>query len=195
MNNRDLLLELLERTGLLLRTERRRVSAAHDLSEVHLAILDYLARCNRFSNTVLAVSNYLGITKGTISQSIKLLEGRGFIKKKPDPHDRRVTRLTLTAKGSKLAKGSVRLEGWDAVLASYPQQRIDACALFLSDFLAKLQKRNGYRTFQQCRGCRHLREESSGYRCGLTRQPLKARELEQICMEYEPPATGEATSE
>jgi len=104
MQDTDLLIELLERLGLLLRTERRRRSSSHGLSEVHLALLDYLARCNRFSNTPGAASEYLGITKGTISQSIKLLESRGLVRKQTDKEDKRITRLTLTRKGMALAQ-------------------------------------------------------------------------------------------
>ncbi len=179
------LMELLERLGLLLQTERRRQSSLHGLSEVHLALLHYLARCNRFSNTPRAVSEYLGITKGTISQSIKLLESRGLLRKRPDKEDRRIMRLALTRKGTALAR-SGSADAWHSVLARLPKDDLAVAARALQALLAGLQESNGYRTFLQCGTCRHLESTGSGHRCGLTGQPLKASDLDRICMEHQP---------
>ena len=184
MENADLLVELLERLGLLLRTERRRRSSSHGLSEVHLALLDYLARCNRFSNTPGAASEYLGITKGTISQSIKLLESRGLVRKHTDREDKRITRLTLTRAGAALARPRA-VDAWHAVLEELPKDELAVATRTLRALLAGLQEKNDYRTFQQCGSCRHLVSDESEYRCGLTRQPLKASDLERICMDHE----------
>ena len=41
--------------------------------------LRYLSRANRFSNSPIALTRFLGSTKGTISQTIKALERKGFI--------------------------------------------------------------------------------------------------------------------
>lgn len=186
-DDRQRLLDLLERLGTLLRTERRRISAQNGLSEVHLAILDYLSRCNRFSNTPQAVSAWLGITKGTISQSIKLLESRGLLKKQPDAEDRRVVRLGLTRRGRTLARSG--MDGaWHAVLRALPEEEVLSLVRGLERLLMGLQERHGYRTFQQCRTCRHLQTTAEGLRCGLTQQPLTDDDLRKICMEHEAPS-------
>ena len=51
---------------------------ARQLEPVHLATLRYLCNCNRFSNTASAITEYLGQTKGTISQTLKVLEKSRF---------------------------------------------------------------------------------------------------------------------
>jgi len=91
--------ELVERLGTLVRAERRRAAGALGLQPVHLQVLEYLSRCNRYSNTPQAVAAYLGTTKGTISQSLAVLERGGWIRKRSDPADGRVVRLEMEGTG------------------------------------------------------------------------------------------------
>ncbi|MFN2812475.1 MarR family winged helix-turn-helix transcriptional regulator, partial [Escherichia coli] len=72
-----------------------------------LSALHYLARCNRYSDTPLGVTEYLGLTKGTVSQSLKVLEGRGLISKLPDARDRRSVHLRLTDAGRALIEAVI----------------------------------------------------------------------------------------
>jgi DNA-binding MarR family transcriptional regulator len=54
--------------------------AAHGLQPVQLEVLNYLSSCNRYSDTPMAVTEYLGQTKGTVSQTIKTLEKKRISK-------------------------------------------------------------------------------------------------------------------
>jgi len=67
--------DLLERLTLILRADDRRTPG---LLPTHRALLRYLGRANRYSNTPGAAALFLGQTKGTVSQSIALLERRGW---------------------------------------------------------------------------------------------------------------------
>src|SRR5262249_51223226 len=51
--------------------------------------LRYLSKCNRFSNSPGAITQYLGATKGTISQTVKALERKGHIDKSQREAERR----------------------------------------------------------------------------------------------------------
>ena len=62
--------------------------------------LRFLARANRFSDSPMALTRYLGATKGTISQTLMALERKGFITKSLRPGKRKSLRLGLTAEGS-----------------------------------------------------------------------------------------------
>ncbi|MFY8063120.1 MAG: MarR family winged helix-turn-helix transcriptional regulator, partial [Usitatibacteraceae bacterium] len=93
------LLELVERLGNLMRAEARRAGSDEQLAPVHVEALVYLANANRYSNTPQVLSEYLGLTKGTISQSLLLLDRRGLIERYQDDIDRRVVRLRLSATG------------------------------------------------------------------------------------------------
>ena len=68
------LFESIERMAALMRAEERRRCAECGLQPVHLQVLDYLLICNQYSNTPAAVSKYLGMTRGTVSQTLLLLE-------------------------------------------------------------------------------------------------------------------------
>ena len=180
--------ELVERLGTLVRAERRRLAGELGLQPVHLQVLEYLSRCNRYSNTPQAVAAYLGTTKGTISQSLAVLERGGWIRKTGDPVDGRVVRLEITARARRVLErlGGERGSSEPGGLSAGALKRAEA---MLAALLRGWQAANRYRTFGVCRTCRHLLPEGPGrFRCGLTREALAPAETEQICHEHEYPA-------
>ena len=100
------LLELVERLGNLMRTELRKSGADESLQPVHLQALIYIGNANRYSNTPQALADYLGLTKGTVSQTLLLLDRRGLIERFEDDIDRRVVRLRLSSAGERLLSES-----------------------------------------------------------------------------------------
>lgn len=176
--------EHLVRLGRLLQAGDRAGSTG--LLPVHLHALDYLSRCNRYSDRPLAVAEYLGVTKGTASQSLALLEKRGLIAKSPDSLDRRVVRLRVTARGGRLLRRSGLRPRIEKALASLPQGSGEALARGLEDLLRALQRQAGHRSFGVCHTCRHFRREDGGrFRCGLTREALSAQDSTLICREHD----------
>ena len=93
--------QLVERLGNLLRADARRLGASHGLLPVHVHALVYLYRCNVLSNNPSAVSEYLGITKGTASQTLLRLEEKGLLRREADPDDARSVRLEPDVPGTK----------------------------------------------------------------------------------------------
>ena len=81
---------LIERIGRLLSTDAH----AGGLLPVQWEALRYLGRANRFSRTPAALTAYLGLTKGTVSQTVHVLEAKGLVTKQVDPADRRGRRLS-----------------------------------------------------------------------------------------------------
>lgn len=178
------ILDLSERLGNLAESRLKAVVTAQGLQAVHARILLYLARANRYSNTPLAVAEYLGLTKGTVSQSLILLENKGLLARVADARDRRVVRLVLTEAGRSLARAVeeqsvARLAEAGGAL---PEGLLDA----LTEALRRLQLAEGRRSFGQCRTCRHHLVEAPGrWRCALTGEALTAEEGESICREHE----------
>jgi DNA-binding MarR family transcriptional regulator len=184
MDDGERLADLLERVGSLLRAERRGVAAAAGLQPGHLDVLRYLARCNRYSDTPGAVVEYLGLTKGTVSQSLLLLERRGLLEKVADPRDGRVVRLRLTPRGRAVARRS-RSPIWERVRQALPPGERAALAERLEQVLRGMQAAGGYRSFGLCRSCRFLQQTGAGVQCGLTGEALTPAETERICREHE----------
>jgi MarR family transcriptional regulator, negative regulator of the multidrug operon emrRAB len=186
MKSTSRILELVERLGMLLRADLRRIGTETALQPVHLQALQYLARCNRYSNTPAALGAYLGQTKGTVSQSLKVMERQGYLEKHEDPEDRRVVRLALTAKARSLLERVDPPDAWAAAEQSLAPAQHEAVAEGLEALLRSLQKAHGGRAFGVCAHCRHFQSDPSGaHRCGLTGEPLSEQESLLICQEQE----------
>ncbi len=176
---------LIERLGAVLHARTRRRGAEFGLQPVHLQVLDYLSRCNRFSNTAAAVAAYLQVTKGTLSQSLKLLQGRGLVQRRPDAEDRRVVRLSLTDEGREVLVICGADDSLERAVALFQPAAVGTAVSVLAGCLRELQREAGFDGFGECRSCRHLqRPGTDGYRCGLTGESLQVGETLQLCQEH-----------
>ena len=63
-----------ERLSELLKVDSRQAGVEQGLQPVQVEVLHYLSICNKYSDTPMAVTEYLGLTKGTVSQTLKVLE-------------------------------------------------------------------------------------------------------------------------
>jgi DNA-binding MarR family transcriptional regulator len=180
----DDLYPLLERLGNLLRHDLRAAGADDDLEPVHLQALDYLARANRYSDTPVGVAEYLGLTKGNVSQRLIALERAGLLRREADPHDGRVSHLVPTAAGRARLRAAVPPWPWGAALDGVPAATRTALAEGLRTLLSALQRERGGRSFGVCHTCVHFRRSPAGAQCGLTGEPLAAAQTLRICREH-----------
>ena len=185
--------DTLERLCTLLRTEVRQRGLRHGLRPVQVEALLYLARCNRYSDTPIAVAEFLGSTKGTVSQTLKILEREGLLTKGPDPDDGRVVRLELTPVGRALSAELALPPALEEALAD-DREWTERLSVDLRRLLGGMQRAAGHKTFGTCHTCRFFRRESSGFRCGLTGEALSESDSELICREHKLGAAAEAPS-
>ena len=184
----DLIYEYLERIANLLRTDTRKSGLIKGLQPVQLEALHYLSNCNRYSNTPAAVADYLGLTKGTVSQTLGVLENAGMIEKLPDFKDRRVGHLQLTELGKSLIGELIPPKTLQAALTLISEADKNLILDALRRILRAMQQANQLRTFGVCKTCRHHRlEEDDLHRCGLTGEVLQDVDIEKICREHEAP--------
>ncbi|MDH5376851.1 MAG: winged helix DNA-binding protein [Gammaproteobacteria bacterium] len=181
------ILELFERLTLLEKANERAIAQAHSLQAVQLVALHYLARCNRFSDTPAAVTEYLSATKGTVSQSLIQLEKKGMVTKVQDPEDKRVSHLKLTSLGRSLVKQTNQLALLDQALGGLDCEEKAALESLLRKTLIELQNTHKHAMFGPCSQCKHLQKSKGGHLCGLTKEPLYESDLVQICREYTHP--------
>ena len=185
------LFELIERLGTLTRTGLRQAGAAHGLQPIHLQVLMYLDQANRYSNTPQALADYLGLTKGTVSQSILLLARRKLVMRQADQRDGRVVRLVLTERGLAFLKEFSLTSAWREALQTASPARVSSAMVVLKQALSGLQAQAGKRTFGVCTTCRHnQRLGPRTYLCGLTQEKLSSREVRKICREHILPVAG-----
>ncbi len=176
--------DLLERIGTLIRSEQRKKCAAIGLQPVHLQTLDYLSRCNRFSDTPAALTSYLGTTKGTVSQTLQLLEKRGYIAKTRDSMDKRLVHLRLLSTGKIVLDKTKPIELFNraSVILKQSEQETQKDGFYQA--LTALQQANKSESFGLCKTCKYFTTTSSGFTCRLTKETLSESDSEKICKEH-----------
>jgi len=178
------LFDLLERLSSLTRVWFREHPKLSDLQPIQLSALMYLGRCNRYSNTPLAVTEYLGLTKGTVSQSLKALESKGLLIKTQDTRDKRSVHLELTAPARELLDAVTPPDFLLSAARRMGARSQDLEGLLL-ELLRNIQQGENVPSFGLCRTCRFHQTVEGGAFCGLTQEPLESREIDLICREHQ----------
>ncbi len=181
-----LLHEYIERISRLLDSEARLIGSDYNLQPIQLNALNFLNRANRYSNTLQGVTAYLGLTKGTVSQTLATLEAKGFIKKIPDKNDGRVVHLNVTRAGQKLlskAMPSATVQSaWEGLEDKEQKQLIES----LKQLLTTMQKINGMNGFGVCGTCRYNQKiGEKKFFCELTQENLSQKDTELLCREHQ----------
>lgn len=175
----------IERLANLIRGETRNRLTQYGLLPVQLEALHYLAICNRYSDTPMAVTEFLGQTKGTVSQTLKVLEKKGLIQKSPDQKDKRVTHLQITTEGRHLAEEFVTSPLLTKAIEQLPQNTAELLQVSLNNLLRNAQQINQFKPFGVCATCIHHRKKEDGeYICNLTKEALTENDVTLICREH-----------
>ena len=165
-------------------TRLARLNAAEtwgdDLNPAQMSAIGYLARANRFSRSPSHVAEYLGTTRGTMSQTLKALVRKGYVSEVRSETDKRSISFDLTPEGAKVAAGSGALE---SVINAIPAQEKAALEQTLLTALLTLVDQNDGRAFGVCSMCRHHQHQNGAPFCGLLNLPLMSKETHQICHE------------
>ncbi|APX17949.1 MarR family transcriptional regulator (plasmid) [Phaeobacter inhibens] len=155
------------------------------LNPAQYAALDYLARANRHSRAPSHVAEFLGTTRGTMSQTLKALARKGFVQEEPKTGDQRSISYALTAEGMALAEAPSVI---GTALSGLEDRVTVALETALTDILrAALDARDG-RAFGVCKNCRfHDAGPVHGY-CTLLDLPLQHGDRDLICVEHKAPS-------
>ena len=181
------LLELIACLGRLHQGELRQRAGSTELQPVHLQSLLFLREANRYSNTPHALAEYLGSTKGTVSQSLLLLYRKGLVERHADEHDGRVVRLRLSRRGAAMLNAAQPAPQWQAATAGLGAGEIKAAVAVLTRLLRALQYQRGGRSFGVCHTCKlFCRDTPSSFRCGLTDEALSRGDSLKICRVHAP---------
>jgi DNA-binding MarR family transcriptional regulator len=181
----------LEAAHLIDRLDRlaRSGEAASGLNPAQWEALRYVARANRFSRTPAALAEYLGSTRGTVSQTLIALEQKGHLRRERNNRDRRSVVLGLTALGERTLENDPIL-ALAADLEPAGAGRLEDLVATLREALHAMLARNGGRAFGACHTCRHFRPgDGPGprfpHRCALLDEPLSDADSQAICVEQE----------
>ncbi|RKR04174.1 MarR family transcriptional regulator [Maricaulis maris] len=173
---------LLERLSRLIHNEAH----AHGLKPVQWDVLRYLNVANRYSRSPSAVTSYLNLTKGTVSQTLNALEAKGLVVKRADATDRRRVTLDLSSQARTALKDDplLRISSHLDALQDDNRRGLDAGLRELLDAL--IRERKG-RPFGVCHTCRHHRpgrDEGQGGFCNLLGETLSIADGDLLCVEH-----------
>lgn len=184
--NAALFYDYIERISSFFRSEIRLAGIDYDLHPIQLNALYFLNRCNRYSDTHQGVSEYFGLTKGTVSQTLKSLESKGLVQKKRDKDDGRVFHLKVTREGKKIIEKFLPTQTGEKALKKLPDKTRRQVLESLHLLLQSMQETNEMRPFGICRACRFNQKLGEGrFLCGLTQEGLSHSDTELLCREYE----------
>lgn len=175
---------LIERISSLLRSEQRKRFAAQGLQPVHVQALEYLAQCNRFSNTPRALTEYLGLTKGTLSQTLQVLVRKGYIEKQADAEDKRVVRLNLLERGKQLLNNIPLANSFKHAEKKICKSNFVSYNEALLRTLSELQKANNTKSFGLCNTCTLFAEQDNHYFCNSRQESMTQEDAGKICRDH-----------
>lgn len=175
----------LERLGELLKVDARQTGAEYGLLPVQLEVLHYLSACNRYSDTPMAVTEYLGQTKGTVSQTIKVLEKKALVLKETDRNDKRISHLKVTPTGHKLINDHIPTNMFLDACNNLSKAQQKAVSVSLQLLLTSVIQSNNMKSFGVCGSCRYnLKNDDGSHFCTLVKEPLTDKEVQLICREH-----------
>ena len=182
-----------ELTVLIERLSRfvRGLQHAYGLKPAQWSALRYLARANSRSRSPAVLADFLGSSRGTVSQTLIALERKNLISRRPDSRDGRATTLVVTDAGRRLAAEDPLAE-LEAALARLPQSTQASLAEALAALLKELRRHDGHRQFGACAPCRHFRRGALARAmggadcCGITGEAIQGSQADLLCREFDP---------
>jgi DNA-binding MarR family transcriptional regulator len=159
----------------------------HKLSPIQMQLLIFIKYHNSDKQRRIAsMAREFNLTKATISDSIKVLEQKGLIKRTDDAFDSRSFNFSLTDQGMKLTgmieNFTLPLDGAIATL-SRPQK--EQFLLSVLDLIYRLNQNGIISTQRMCYNCFYYNgDRQQDHYCNLMQKPLNVDELRIECPEH-----------
>jgi DNA-binding MarR family transcriptional regulator len=175
----EMIAELLVHLGRLARGE----GTAARLTPAQWACLRFFARANNSTRTPSGFAGFQATTRGTASQIIKSLEGRGLLVRRRSEQDRRSVRFDLTDSGAAMLDQDPLgdLMGVIGTLEATEQARFRAT---LTRVAAALALHRDVPAFGSCRDCGHFSDTGGRAHCACMAADLGRTEIDRLCASF-----------
>lgn len=154
------------------------------LTAAQWTCLRFFARANRMSRTPSAFASFQATTRGTASQTIKVLERKGYLARHRSDQDGRSVRLEITARGLETLEADPLAEMISAINTLEPK----ACAAFL-DTLSQLSETlsdlRGARAFGTCGACTYYAQSDARGYCACVAAELVPEDFGKLCVNFD----------
>lgn len=177
--------QALERISKAFRVLLWEESKKYQISPIQIQILIFCLSHRQEMLKVSFLANEFDLTKATISDSVRVLLEKDYLKKIPDTYDSRSYSLQLTSKGRKIAKET-------SDFANSLNKAVDTLGdknkgQFLNNLLNIIQSLNTndvISTQRMCLTCYHHTQNEGQHFCGLLNKNLKQEELQIDCIDH-----------
>jgi len=178
----------LHKIGLAMKQQAWQQANEEGLSATQGQILAALATHGALTGTEL--SQRLGVTLPTISDSVRVLVEKTLVTKSPDPRHPRASLLTLTKKGAQLG---ARARSWPefmaAAVADLTAEEQRAFFSGVLKMIRSLQQHGLIPVSGMCVTCTHFRPNvrlgPSPHHCAFVDAPLASEQVRLDCPEHE----------
>lgn len=164
----------------------RGLQFAHGLNPAQWDALRFFARANSYSRTPGGLALFLGTTKGTASQTINALDKKGLLTSTPDPTDKRIRRIVLTAEGTALLARDP-LNCLDDAVCRLDPAVVDIIADGLERISSELRDRCGSAEVGYCQKCGHFAgaTEDGRARCAFNQAEIPGGDTDLLCVNFQ----------
>ncbi len=181
-NQTNHVLSLLERLARVINND----ASMSSLKPAQWEALRFFSQANRFSSNPSALTGYLGVTKGTVSQTINALKRKGLLEKKKEEGDRRAVNIVLTKQGQDKLREDP-LQELTLSLADMHTEALEDLSSTLEKLLTKAIEQRAAIPFGVCETCQYFdRDSAQGapHLCTLLQVPLSNDDSSLICKEH-----------
>jgi len=175
----------LERVSQAFRVLLWNESKEHSLSPIQVQVLIFLLYHSDQKRKVSYLADEFNMTKATISDTVKTLEQKLFIRKEYEQHDTRSYIIHLTEKGKEIAEQtSLFAKEIQIPIDKLHSTEKENLLLNLLDIIKHLNK-SGVITFQRmCFTCHFYKTNKNGHFCNLLNSSIADNELRIDCPEH-----------
>lgn len=160
----------------------------YGLTPLQIQVLFYLREHREEKRKPHLLAAYFLVKKPTISETLRILEGKGFIMRRKDPQNKRSVILTLTSKGEKIIE---KLNNFvqpleESINALTPKER-ERLYYFLFKLIYSLYKQGVIQEQRMCFLCKYYEKSYKGYTryCKLLEKPLEVSGLRLDCPDFQ----------
>lgn len=158
----------------------------HNLSPIQIQLLIFLQHHAADLSTISYLAQEFNFTKPTISDAIKVLEQKGFIKKFTSSTDTRSYTIQLTTSGKELVRAT---ENYPNPLISLIARTSETDKIVLwrniYTLIFQLNKLEVISVQRTCFNCKYYSNRSKKHFCNLLNQKLDTQEIRIDCGEFE----------
>ncbi|WP_276974620.1 MarR family winged helix-turn-helix transcriptional regulator [Flavobacterium filum] len=158
----------------------------HALSPIQIQLLIFIQYHSTDKCTISYLAQEFNFTKPTISDAIKVLEQKNFIKKNTDSSDTRSYTIQLTASGKKIV---LETENFANPITEIITKSNEADKLILweniSNLISLLNRQEIISIQRTCFNCGHYTIKNKNAFCSLLNQKLLTKDIRIDCEEFE----------